>query len=139
MTTQTTQGFDSSTLSRHDNETSNGADYLEGEDATTVYNPIYDSSSNVLQYMGEVDQRRIQLHNQLDGTQTVHAIARVDFDDHSDQSGLSFKVGDRILVTGMNTNGTWKGRIGEKSGNFFASHVDFFEGNNLRFSIKWDE
>ena len=81
----------------------------------------------MLQYMGEVDQRRIQLHNQLDGTQTVHAIARVDFDDHSDQSGLSFKVGDRILVTGMNTNGTWKGRIGEKSGNFFASHVDFFE------------
>lgn len=46
-----------------------------------------------------------------------------------DPSALAFEVGDRILVTKMNKNGQWEGRIGNRSGTFPFTHVDIIENN----------
>ena len=96
---------------------------------TSVNNPVYDSAVNALGEEG-IEMLRIPLSERLGHLpkQMVCAVARVDYHDSIHSNALRLRVGDRIRVIGQNSNGTWVGLLGGAEGSFFASHVDFYEG-----------
>lgn len=96
---------------------------------SSVNNPVYDSAVNALGEEG-IEMLRIPLSERLSHLpkQMVCAVARVDYHDSIHSNAFRLRVGDRIRVVGQNSNGTWVGLLGGAEGSFFASHVDFYEG-----------
>lgn len=101
----------------------------DDEGISSVNNPVYDSAANALGEEG-MELLRIPLSDRFSHLpkQTVCAVARVDYYDSCHSEALRLRVGDRMRVIGHNSNGTWTGVLGGTEGNFFASHVDFYEG-----------
>ena len=101
----------------------------DDEGISSVNNPVYDSAANALGEEG-MDLLRIPVSERFSHLpkQTVCAVARVDYHDSCHGEALRLRVGDRMRVIGHNSNGTWTGVLGGMEGNFFASHVDFYEG-----------
>ena len=107
-----------------------GDDSHDNDDGiSSVNNPVYDSAANALGEDG-LELLRIPLSDRFNHLpkQTVCAVARVDYHDSIHGDALRLRLGDRIRVIGQNSNGTWVGLLGGAEGSFFASHVDFYEG-----------
>ena len=85
-----------------------------GDVTSSGLNPLYD---NVV--MANTDHTV--------GSTVYYAVARVDYEDVSNPCVLVLRTGKRIDVLGANSNGTWLGVSDGQEGNFFASHVDFYQ------------
>ncbi|XP_039268651.1 crk-like protein [Styela clava] len=91
-----------------------------------VPNPSNRKSMPAYQQPGLAQLNR---HSMPDVTKTaVYARAKMKRVPNAyDPSSLAFEVGDMILVTKMNKNGQWEGRVGNRSGTFPFTHVDLID------------